>query len=72
MVRKGDAIYLGSKACFFMFRMPKEGAPLFLIAEKVPGWTHEKPDLASVHFGLTAIPMGWIYAVKILQYLHRR
>ena len=75
LVRKGDAIYLCSedmKACFFLFRMPKEWALIFMMTEKVPGWTQGRPDLASVHFGLPTIPMGWINAVGILQYLHWR
>ena len=75
LVRKGGAIYLSSKdmkACFFLFQLPKEWSPFFMISEMVPGWTHGRPELEWVHFGLTTIPIGWINAAGNRQYLHER
>ena len=60
------------KASLFLFRLPREWAPFFMLHEQVPGWTHGRPDLDWVHIGMTTIPMGWINAVGILQYLHRQ
>ena len=72
---QGDSVYLCSedmKACFFLFRLPDCWAPYFLLAERIPGWRVGRPDREYVYVGFVTIPMGWVNAVAVLQYLHRR
>ena len=74
-VARGDPVYLNSedmKACFFLFCLPSEWAVVFGLDEEVPGWVIEKPEQAWADVGMVCIPMGWINAVGILQYLHRQ
>ena len=75
LVTKGDCVYLSSedmRACFFLFRLPPCWSTYFVLDEMMPGWVVDQPRKAWVHVGFTTLPMGWINAVAILQYLHRR
>jgi hypothetical protein len=72
---RGDPVYLNSeamRACFFLFCLPPEWAVVFGLDEQVPGWVIEKPERDWADVGMVCIPMGWINAVGILQYLHRQ
>ena len=60
------------RGAFYLFRLPKEWAPLFAFDLAFPAWQlgfagQHVPDLASV-----VIPVGWRNAMGIVQYLHRR
>ena len=75
LVVQGNCLYLCSEdmiACFFLFRLPDCWAPYYLLAEQVPGWVVDQPWRKAVYVGFVTIPMGWVNAVAILQYLHRR
>ena len=74
LVRKGDAIYLSSedmRACFFLFRLPKEWSPFFLVSEPVPGWTHGRPDrtAAGLEGARSSLLYDMIKVEKIVQQL---
>jgi hypothetical protein len=74
-IAQGDPVYLNSedmKACFFLFCLPPEWAVAFGLDEQVPGWVIEKLEQDWADVGMVCIPMGWINAVGILQYLHRQ
>jgi hypothetical protein len=74
-VQQGDPVYLNSedmRACFNLFRLPPPWAVVFVIDEMMPGWVIDKPLTDWVYIGMITVPMGWVNAVGVLQYLHRQ
>ena len=74
------------QCCFFVFGLPQQWKPYFAFAQPVPRGAMIKhlrefkadeviaalPKAEEIWISMATIPMGWISAVGVCQYLHRR
>jgi len=65
--------WIDMKACFYIFRLPDCWAPYFAFDH---GFDSQALGLSgprrTVHLGSVTLPMGWISAMGLAQYLHRQ
>ncbi|CAK0910046.1 unnamed protein product, partial [Prorocentrum cordatum] len=59
-------------SAFYCYELPEAWQPYMTLAEAIPNELIGVPGPGKTHLALRVIPMGWIYAVTVLQHCHRR
>ena len=58
------------KCCFYVFRLPRQWGKFFVLNYEFDGRLFGKKG--RVRLTLNVVPMGWLSAVGVIQYLHRQ
>ena len=79
IVLEGEMVLVWSwkdmKGCFYLFRLPSAWAPLFAFDEEYTAeelGVNDLPAATKLWLGSVTVPMGFLNAMSIIQYAHRR